>query len=71
MKSNKASDMETVPAKLTKRIVSEMEEVIQQGWYANKSEMIRDAIRELIKKQKVIQLESAIKEDIQWGLYGK
>ena len=71
MKSNKASDMETVPAKLTKRIVLEMEEVIQQGWYANKSEMIRDAIRELIKKQKVIQLESAIKEDIQWGLYGK
>ncbi|OGI65349.1 hypothetical protein A2647_05310 [Candidatus Nomurabacteria bacterium RIFCSPHIGHO2_01_FULL_40_24b] len=71
MKSNKASDMETVPAKLTKRIVLEMEEVIQQGWYANKSELIRDAIRELIKKQKVIQLESAIKEDIQWGLYGK
>ena len=65
------SDMETVPAKLTKRIVIEMEELIKQGWYANKSELIRDAIRELIKKQKVVQLESAIKEDIQWGLYGK
>jgi putative addiction module CopG family antidote len=65
------SDMETVPAKITKRIVMEMEELIDQGWYANKSELIRDAIRELIKKQKVTQLESAIKEDIQWGLYGK
>ncbi len=65
------SDMETVPAKLTKRIVAEMEELIKQGWYANKSELIRNAIRELIKKQKVTQLESAIKEDIQWGLYGK
>lgn len=65
------SDMETVPAKLTKRIVIEMEELIKQGWYANKSELIRDAIRELVKKQKVAQLESAIKEDIQWGLYGK
>lgn len=63
--------METVPAKLTKRIVTEMEDMIKQGWYANKSELIRDAIRELIKKQKVTQLESAIKEDIQWGLYGK
>ena len=71
MKNQKEQKMETVPAKLTKRIVLEMEEVIQQGWYANKSELIRDAIRELIKKQKVIQLESAIKEDIQWGLYGK
>ena len=65
------SDMETVPAKLTKRIVNEMEEIIKQGWYANKSELVRDAIRELIKKQKITQLESAIKEDISWGLYGK
>lgn len=65
------SDMESVPAKLTKRIVDEMEELIKQGWYANKSELIRDAIRELIKKQKITQLESAIKSDIQWGLYGK
>lgn len=63
--------METVPAKLTRRIVIEMEDMIKQGWYANKSELIRDAIRELIKKQKVTQLESAIKEDVQWGLYGK
>ena len=63
--------MQTVPAKLTKRIVFEMEELIKEGWYANKSELIRDAIRELIKKQKVAQLESAIKEDIHWGLHGK
>jgi putative addiction module CopG family antidote len=71
MENKKNSDMETVPTKLTRRIVMEMEEMIKQGWYANKSELIRDAIRELIKKQKVTQLESAIKEDIQWGLYGK
>jgi len=66
-----SSNMETVPAKLTRRIVLEMESLIKQGWYANKSELIRDAIRELIKKQKITQLESAIKEDIRWGLYAK
>lgn len=63
--------METVPAKLTKRIIGEMEELIKQGWYANKSELIRNAVRELVKKQKVAQLEAAIKDDIAWGLYGK
>ena len=62
--------METVPAKLTKKLVVEMDDLIEEGWYANKSELIRDAIRELVKKQKVAQLESAIKEDIQWGLHG-
>lgn len=65
------SEMKTVPAKLTQRIILEMEELISEGWYANKSELIRDAIRELIKKQKVAQLESAIKEDIRWGLHEK
>ena len=70
METNK-SDMETVPTKLTKRIITEMEEIIKQGWYANRSELIRDAVRDLVKKQKITLLESVIKEDIQWGLYGK
>ena len=65
------SDMKIVPAKLTKRIISEMEEMIRQGWYSNKSELIRSAVRDLVKKQKITQLESAIKEDVRWGLYGK
>ena len=34
------------------------------------NEMIFKA-RELIKKQKVTQLESAIKEDVEWGLYSR
>ncbi len=63
--------MKTVPAKLTERLVLEAEELIQEGWYANKSELIRDAVRDLINKSKIQKLEKAIKEDIEWGLYGK
>lgn len=63
--------METVPAKLTKKLVLETDELIKEGWYANKSELIRDAVRELIRKIKAERLESAIKEDVEWGLYGK
>jgi len=63
--------METVNAKLTKKLISEADAIIKEGWYANKSELIRDAVRELIKKLKAERLESAIKEDILWGLHGK
>ena len=42
--------METVNAKLTKKLISEADAIIKEGWYANKSELIRDAVRELIKK---------------------
>ena len=68
---SKISKMETVPAKLTKRLIFEADELIEEGWYANKSELIRDAVRELIKKLKAERLESAIKEDVLWGLHGK
>ena len=63
--------MRTVPAKLTDRLVLEAEELIKEGWYANKSELIRDAVRDLLNKAKLQKLEKAIKEDIEWGLYGK
>jgi len=63
--------MEVVPTKLTKKLVIEIEAIVKEGWYANKSELVRDAIRELIKKLKLERLASAIKEDIAWGLHGK
>ena len=63
--------METVPTKLTKKLIFEADALIKEGWYANKSELIRDAVRELIKKLKSERLESAIKEDVLWGLHGK
>ena len=63
--------MISVPAKLTERLVSEADKLIEEGWYANKSELIRDAVRDLINKSKLQKLEKAMKEDIEWGLYGK
>ena len=60
--------MDTVPAKLTKKLVMEIEELIDEGWYANKSELIRSAVRDLINKTKAERLEMAIKEDVEWGL---
>jgi Arc/MetJ-type ribon-helix-helix transcriptional regulator len=61
---------ETVPAKLTHKLLEEMDELVKEGWYANRSELLRDAVRELIRKLKLQRLEAAIKEDIQWGLHG-
>lgn len=61
--------MKTIPAKVTERLVMELDELVKQGWYASRSEAIRDAIRELVKKTKLDRLERAIQEDVRWGLY--
>jgi Arc/MetJ-type ribon-helix-helix transcriptional regulator len=63
--------MDAIPAKLTPRLIEEMDELIREGWYANRSELIRDAVRETIRRTRVQRLESSIKEDVRWGLSGK
>ena len=63
--------MDTVPAKFTPRLVEEMDELIREGWYANRSALIRDAVREAIRRVRTQRLERAIKEDVRWGLGGK
>lgn len=63
--------METIPAKITKRLAEEMDELVEDGWYANRSEFIRDAIRDKLRASKLALLEAAVKEDVTWGLYGK
>ncbi len=63
--------MDTIPAKVTPRLVQAMDELIEDGWFANRSELIREALRELIRKTKAERMEAAIKDDVKWGLYGK
>ena len=63
--------LETIAAKITSKLVAEMDGLIKEGWYANRSEVIRDAIRNLIERKKLVRLETAVEEDVEWGLYGK
>lgn len=65
------SDLEMVPSKLTKRLIRDAEELVKEGLYASKSELIRDAVRQLVNKAKATRLEAAIKEDVEWGLHGR
>jgi putative addiction module CopG family antidote len=68
--SSRCYNMKTVPAKLTPKLINELDELVKQGWYPNRSEAVRDAVRELVEKMRIENLEEAIKKDIEWGLYG-
>ncbi|MBI3051768.1 hypothetical protein HYY74_04905 [Candidatus Woesearchaeota archaeon] len=47
--------MQTVPAKLTDRLIIEAEELIKEGGYAHKSELIRDALTSLFCTSRLIE----------------
>ena len=62
--------MEMIPAKITKRLEEGMDSYIEEGWYASRSEMIRDALRRLMERMRLEKLEAAMREDVEWGLRG-
>jgi Arc/MetJ-type ribon-helix-helix transcriptional regulator len=62
--------LQTIPAKLTSKLVAELDGLIKEGWYANRSEAIRDAVRNMVERKKLVRLEAAVEEDIKWGLHG-
>lgn len=59
--------MDTIPAKITPKLVQELDGLISEGWYANRSEAIRDAVRELIQKHHEKLTIKAIEDDIAWA----
>ncbi len=61
--------METLLTKITPRLIREMDKIIREGWFANRSELIRAAIREKIRKMKSEHTETALREDVEWGLH--
>jgi len=63
--------MENMTVKITPKLISEIDNLIQEGWYASRSEAIRDAVRELVDKRRYAKMRKAVEEDIKWGLNGK
>lgn len=63
--------MKTLPAKVTPKLLEEIDELVEEGWYSSRSEAVRDAIRQLVRKQERERIEKAMEEDIEWGLYGE
>ena len=71
MAQNGKDELETVTAKLTPRLAAEIDALVEEGWYANRSEAIRDAVRNLVDKKNLARLEKAVNEDIEWALHAR
>ena len=63
--------MENMTVKITPRLINELDNLIQEGWYSSRSEAIRDAVRELVDKRRYAKMRKAVEEDIKWGLHDR
>jgi len=55
--------METVQIRLTKKLVEKLNELVKEGFYPNKSEAVRDAVRRLIIEQELGELGEELGEE--------
>ena len=60
----------TLEAKLKPKLLEELENIIQEGWYTDRSEAIRDAVRKLIMERRLSKGERNVIKDVEWGLCG-
>jgi len=63
--------LEIIQAKLTPKLLEEVEKLIKEGLYVDRDEAIRDAIRRLIREIRYSVEEENLLKDAEWGLYGK
>ena len=66
-----SSTRQVIEAKLTSKLLEEVEKLIKKGLYADRDEAIRDAIRRLIREIRYSAQEENLLKDAEWGLYGK
>jgi Arc/MetJ-type ribon-helix-helix transcriptional regulator len=62
--------MKTVHAKITDKLDRAIELLVERGWYSNRDEVIREAIRRFLNAHRPELMERFVHEDVEWGLRG-
>jgi Arc/MetJ-type ribon-helix-helix transcriptional regulator len=56
-----------MPAQLVEEALS----LVNGGWYRDLDEVLSDALRRFLDSHRMELTEQFIREDVNWGLYGK
>ena len=60
----------TIQAKVPTRLLTEMQMLVETGWFRDLDELMLDALRRFVESHRAELMERFILEDVEWGLYG-
>ena len=60
--------MKTISVKLPDKLGVEVESYVKSGWFTDESELMRTALHEFIRHNRMKLMEQFMKEDIEWAL---
>ena len=63
--------MKTIEARLPDRVYAETLTLVQEGWFRDEQEIFLEALRRYLDAHRPELMEQFVREDVEWGLYGK
>ena len=63
--------MKTVEAKIPDRLDRAIDALVEGGWFPNRDEVVRQAIRRFLEAHQPSLMEKFVREDVDWGLRGR
>jgi Arc/MetJ-type ribon-helix-helix transcriptional regulator len=56
---------------LPPRVYQQMQALVTEGWFRNEDDLVFEALRRFLDTHRPELMERFIREDVEWGLYGK
>ncbi len=60
--------MKKVEIYLPEKLGMEVENYVKSGWFTDEAELLRTALQEFIRHNRIKLMEQFMKEDIEWAL---
>ncbi len=60
----------TIQIETPVRLLSEMQALVEAGWFRSLDELMLDALRRFVESHQTELMERFIREDVEWGLHG-
>lgn len=63
--------MKSLHIEIPDKLATEIEAYVKTGWFSTEAEVIRAALMEFVRRNRVDLLERFMREDIEWALKQK
>ena len=63
--------MKSIHVEIPDKLATEIEAYVETGWFSTEGEVIRAALMEFVRRNRVDLLERFMREDIEWALKQK
>ncbi|MCI0398662.1 MAG: ribbon-helix-helix domain-containing protein [Chloroflexi bacterium] len=60
----------TVQTEIPTALLSQVQDLINAGWFRNLDEVVLDALRRFLASHRAELVEQFIRQDVEWGLTG-